>query len=168
VDSMIAQGTKIDGVTALAVFLIASFAIDRIVTGFLFLLNFLIPRWNAWFPDPASIRDAVAREFVEKRQKILYFSLAGCLGLLLSWYGNLRLLRSVGFQTQPVIDSIVTMLILMGGSDRIAEVLKLPGAPGVKKTEPKPIEITGKLILENEAGRKASMPSEDSPPLEKT
>ena len=42
----------LDGVTVLAVILIASFAIDRIVTGTLIVLSF-IPIWNRWFPDPS-------------------------------------------------------------------------------------------------------------------
>jgi hypothetical protein len=40
-------------------------------------------------------------------------------------------------------------LILMGGSDRVAELLKMPGAPGVERVEPKPITIQGSLVLED-------------------
>jgi hypothetical protein len=41
-------------------------------------------------------------------------------------------------------------LILVGGSDRVSELLKLRG-PGEEKAEPKPITVTGNLVLEEGA-----------------
>ena len=138
---------KVDGVTAVAVVLIASFAIDRIVTGILFLLGFL-GAWKRRFPDPSLQEDPAARADAEKRQKLLYFCLAGLLSIpLLAGLGKVRILAAVGFQTDPIFDIIVTGLILMGGSDRVAELLKMHGG-GVEKSEPRPITINGKLVLE--------------------
>jgi hypothetical protein len=45
--------TKIDGVSAVALVLIVSFAVDRIVTAILFLLSYNA-QWNRRFPIPAS------------------------------------------------------------------------------------------------------------------
>jgi hypothetical protein len=75
---------KIDGISALAVILIASFAIDRIVTGLLFLLSFL-ERWERAFPDPATVEDTLARVRAEKKQKLGYFIFAALLGVGVCW-----------------------------------------------------------------------------------
>lgn len=60
---------KIDGISAIAVILIASFAIDRIVTGFLFVLSFW-PRWAAFAPEPVEAQSAVVTAHREKRQTV--------------------------------------------------------------------------------------------------
>ena len=151
---------RIDGVTALALVLIASFAIDRIVTGSLFLLSF-IGAWDRRFPDPASVKDEVERARAEKKHKLVYFAIAGILGgVVLVWIGNFRILSAVlrsqdkSFPSvNPVLDTIITALLLMGGADRLAQVLKMPGASGGEKSESKPIQITGKLILEQQSGK---------------
>ena len=55
----------------------------------------------------------------------------------------------------PILDTIVTGLILVGGSDRISAVMKMAGGSGAaEKTEARPIEITGKLVLDEGAGDK--------------
>ena len=140
--------------------MIASFAIDRIVTGMLFLLSFS-KQWSRRFPDPELVADSAARLSARNKQKLIYFCFAGALVIpLMAGYGQVRLLAALGFPTNFIIDMIVTGLILMGGSDRIAELLKMPGAPGVKKPEVQPITIKGSLVLEQPAGIGPSVKAE--------
>jgi hypothetical protein len=47
-----------------------------------------------------------------------------------------------------LLDIVFTGLLLMGGADTIARVLKLLGAPGPERSTPQAIEITGKLTLD--------------------
>lgn len=140
----------VDGVTAIAMIVIASFAIDRIVTATLFVLSLITTSL-----DPESIEDAPGRRRAERIQRLLYVVLAGILGIfVVASYGNVRILAALGIETDPLLDIILTGIILVGGSDRIAAVLKVPGAPGAEKPSPQPIQITGTLILEEGAGRK--------------
>ncbi len=146
----------IDGVSAIVVVLIASFAIDRIVTGLLFLLSFIKP-WSRAFPDPATTKDTLERVSAVKKQKLIYFVFAGILSGLIVYFGQVKIFDALGFEGKDeydILDNIITGLILMGGSDRVAAVLKTPGAPGIDKSAPHPIEITGRLTLEEEGGRK--------------
>lgn len=142
----------LDGVTVLAVILIASFAIDRIVTGTLIVLSF-IPIWNRWFPDPSQSEDAAGRSKADKKQKLVYFVLAAILGIgVLAWSGNIRLFTALKFAINPIMDTVVTGLILVAGADRIAGALKMMGAggPDAAAAQQPPIEITGKLVLEQQ------------------
>lgn len=141
----------VDGVTAIAMIAIASFAIDRIVTGTLFVLSFAMTSL-----DPDAIGDPARHRRAERIQRLLYVVLAGLLGILvIASYGNVRVLAALGIETDPLLDIVLTGIILVGGADRIAGVLKAPGAPGVEKPSPQPIQITGRLILEEGAIRKA-------------
>ncbi len=170
-----------DGVTAIAVIVIASFAIDRIATGSLFLLSFIKP-WTRFFPDPATIKDDggrsktkaalilpagvqattvrkrdIDRPTAEKRLKLAYHVLASILGIgVLAGLGKIWIFTAVGFPVPGILDAIVTGLILVAGADRLAAIIKMPGAPGVEKSEPRPIEITGRLILEGETSDKVA------------
>ena len=149
---------KIDGVSAIAVILIASFGIDRIVMGLLFILSFMKP-WDRVLPDPLTVQDTVERAKAEKKQKLLYFVCAGVLGgLVLAFFGEVRIVRALGFdKINYVLDSIMTGLILMAGADRVAETLKMmPGATSIEKSGSRPIEITGRLILEDETSKKVA------------
>ena len=144
---------NMNGLTAVTMILILSFAIDRLVTASLFLLSFN-KTWTRRFPDPALLDDAALRARAEKRRKLIYFSFAGCLGILvLAYFGNVRLLQTSGFkEANPFIDIVVTGLILMAGADRIAQIQpKMSGAaPVAEKPAQRPIEITGKLTIEKE------------------
>ena len=135
---------KLDGVTAIALILIASFAIDRIVTAALFLLSFVIP----WL-DPGSVESLGARARAEKLYKLVYVTIAGVLAVgVVAQYGGIRLLSALGMASDPLLDTLLTGIVLVGGSDRIAALLKLPGAPDAERAPP-PIQITGKLTLED-------------------
>lgn len=139
---------RLDGITVIAIVLMASFAIDRIVTGALFLLSFS-GQWARRFPDPDAVIDPAERVRARNRQKLLYFCFAAVLAVpVLAGYGRVRILAALGFPTNALFDVILTGLILVGGSDRVADILKLPGARGAEKPEPKPITIQGTLVVE--------------------
>jgi len=151
---------RLEGVTAVAALLIASFAIERISAGVLFVLSF-IRGWNNRFPDPATVADPAARYHAERKMKIVRFVLAALIGLpLLAWYGKVQILGAVGFAgIDPDLDRLLTGVILVGGADRIAEVLKwagaeahgtkgLPAATSGAHAVSEPLEVTGKLTLE--------------------
>ncbi len=136
--------------------LIASFAIDRIVVGVLFLFGFL-PGWKRAFPEPASFTDPGERAAAERKRKLIYFTFAGVLaGLFLAGYGHDRILKAAGFSINPILDTILTGLILIGGADRMTELLKMIGVRNGEKPEApaRPIEITGRVILEEPADKK--------------
>lgn len=149
-----APSVRIDGISAIAVVLIASFAIDRIVRGLLFLLSFW-RRWNAVFHDPD---DPASTHAGRKNYRLMYFVLAGALGLVaLGWYGKVRILTALGFQgVDPILDTVITGLLLVGGAERTGAVLKGLGAggdlsPATSSAPPQPIEITGTLVLDDSA-----------------
>lgn len=144
---------KIDGVSAIAVILILSFAINRIATGLLFLVSFVKP-WARFLPDPVLQTNEGLRMKAERRRKLVYFVLAGILAMgVFAGYGTVRILSVSGFPSiNPILDVILTGLILVAGSDRIAELLKTPATAGValataEAPTTRPIEITGTLTL---------------------
>jgi hypothetical protein len=136
---------RIDGVSLLALFLIASFAIDRIVRGTLFGLSY-IPAWRNIVPDttgaPAS-----------KNERLAYMVMAGLLAVIvLGWFGKVRMLTALGFtQTHPMLDTLFTGLLLVGGADRVDGFLEKigGGGAGAATQAAKPVEITGRLVLED-------------------
>ena len=155
---------EIDAVTTLAWIALLSFAIDRIVTGILFLLSFASV-WNRRFPEPALIDDASSRFKAEKKRKLIYFVFAGILALaLLSFPTNLRILKALGVQPTPPpaekesdplgfrsLDFLLTGLILLGGAEGIARLLRLPSVmPGSARSETKPLEITGRITVDEQ------------------
>ena len=71
---------------------------------------------------------------------------AGVMGIRLSKIAAIQLDSSLGPVTGNALDVLVTGLLLVGGSDRLAEALKLFG--GDTKPAKEPIEITGKVVLE--------------------
>jgi hypothetical protein len=140
---------RIDGVSMLALFFIASFAIDRTVRGALFALSFFA-FWRRWVPDEVSPGDLVA----EKKQRLAYTMMAGALAILvLGWFGKVRILAGLGFaQVHPAIDTLFTGLLLVGGAERTEALLKAVGAgqgAELGKDASRPVEITGRLILDD-------------------
>ena len=143
---------QIDGISALVLILIASFAIDRITSGLVFLFAFL-----KVFPDPRTVDHGPPRVRAERRQQLLYFVLAAILGIaVIAGYGKVRMFAALGFDGLPNwLDSLVTGLILVAGADRIAGLLKMSGAQGAA-SDAQPIEITGRLVLESQDIKQAS------------
>ena len=150
--------TRLDGISAIAVLLIAAFAIDRLVNVILFLLDFL-PAWREAFPAPMLLPEGAPRMQAERRGKFVYFVLAFVfsIGVIIALSGvrtvdatgqtGSGILYALGFK-QHWIDVGLTMLILMGGAERISEALKNIDASKAISEKPAPIEITGKLTLD--------------------
>ena len=125
---MLAETLDIGGGSAIAVVVIIAFAIERTVTAVLFLLPFN-HTWARYFPDPASVQDPGKRIQAERRQRLIYYSLASLLGLIIAWIGNVRLLHALGLtDSRVVLDIFVTVLVFVAGSDILAQVTKLSGA----------------------------------------
>ena len=70
--------------------------------------------------------------------------------------GKIRVLAALGFPIDPYLDVLVTGLVLVGGSDRVAEMRKL--GSGEAKSEPEPIAIKGEITLANGDGNMAPKP----------
>jgi hypothetical protein len=137
----------------IATILVASFAIDRIVTGLFFLLSYsdtLRP-----LIGEAVLQAPIRNERAARTHRLVYALFAGYLGIvIIAGILNVRLSALTKLPgtanplSNPLLDTLLTGLILAGGADRIADALKLFGAPGPDKKSEHPIEITGKLILE--------------------
>ncbi len=144
---------RIDGVSALAVLVIASFAIDRIATFVVCLAS-----WLHLLPDAELTADPAARIRATRKERMAYYGVAGVLGIgVVAGYGGVRIFQASGFPAMPwLLDTALTGLIMVAGADRVATVLHLPGGAPTDTAPVRPIEVTGKLILEEPAGRPVS------------
>jgi hypothetical protein len=142
-----------DGITALAAILIASFAIERITKFVLFLLS-LTPAGKRFAPDPVELPEGPARLAASRKRDVAYYCIASFLGtVIIAWYGKVRVLNAIGFDgAPPWLDILFTGLLLTAGSDRIAALVKMPDALGAKGTaasHEQPLQITGTLVLQD-------------------
>jgi hypothetical protein len=150
---------RIDGISAIAAILIASFAIDRVTSGLLAFAAYLRRR------KPSVLRAGTREAFDalvedERDSRVPYFVIAGVLGaVVLGWFGQVRVLGALGFlAVNPYLDALITGLVLMIGADRASDLLKrldVPMGDSMKKSSA-PIEVTGKLVLENPEGKSNS------------
>jgi hypothetical protein len=135
---------------ALTILLIAAFGIDRLVTGLFFLLSFSDDLRPLLVEDPAHPNDRAARA-----RRLIYAIVAGYLGIVVvAGILQVRLFdmaAPMGAKPNPLVDALLTGMILAAGADRIADIVKSfgTGAVAAKKPEDKPVEITGRLILEH-------------------
>jgi len=136
------------------IILIASFGIDRIVTGLFFLLSYS-PELRTLL-DPDSLADPEARAAARRSYRLIYavvssylgiVVVAGVMGIRLSKIAGLDLDTSAGPVINSLMDIVITGLLLAGGAERLAEALKLYG---VKESKPAqaPIEISGRVVIE--------------------
>jgi len=132
------ETVTIEPTTAITIILIASFAIDRTVTLVLFLMPFLAASGES--RDNAEAR--------KRREKLIYVLLAFALGLLLGYFGEIRLLEGLGFSKNLPVNALLTALILTAGSDSISTLLKRIGGHSGGEGEPKPLVIQGDLTLQ--------------------
>jgi hypothetical protein len=142
---------------AIVLILVAAFAIDRLVTGLFFLLSFSDELRPLIGEDPAH-----PDEHATRVRRLIYALVAGYLGIVVI-AGILKVRLFEMMQTTAIgdvkpnalVDTLLTGLIMAGGADRLAELLKAYGGGGEKKGGDKPIEVTGKLVLEQAAGAAA-------------
>lgn len=138
----------LDGVSALALLLLASFVIERTVSGVLFVFPTL-----RMLPDLAQL-DPAARAAADRRYAYWRFFLSGALAAAILWkWPSLRILAlfsQLSNSVPPWLDPAVTWVVLMGGADRISAFVKLPaGGTAPPKREEQPIEVRGRLTLDD-------------------
>jgi hypothetical protein len=127
--------------------LLATFAIDRLVNGILFLMRCL-----ELLKDPETEGTVKDKREAEDRFKLVYFIFAAVLALLaLTAFPNVRILASLGrpvtTSAEKMFDIILTAIVYVGGAERISGLLKI-GTPGPVVEEPaKPIEVRGSIDL---------------------
>jgi hypothetical protein len=148
---------RLDGVSTVTAIGVASFAIDRIVTAAIFLLSMA-----GVVTEPGT---GPAQAAAEKRSKLLYYLLSSLLVALFLWsYPEVGILSTLGFvpsapapgaPARGLMDAFLTFIVLVGGADRISAFLK-PGKETPDKGRPQPLEVTGRLILEEPDAKKAS------------
>jgi hypothetical protein len=130
----------------IGIILIASFAMDRIVTGLFFLLSY--------DPELKPVLDPQTPE-ATRLFRLIYAICTGYLGIVIvAGVMGIRLSKIAGIPLDPaaspamnnLLDVLVTGLLLTGGADRLAEALKLYG--GDAKSNKEPIEVKGRIVLE--------------------
>src|SRR5262249_25094033 len=113
------ESMRLDGVSALALVLVASFAIDRLVSGTLFLIT-----WSGILTDPEQIAEGEEKYKAKRKYKVIYYLLAGVLGIVvMASLGGIMLLTALlpadssvtGTSIFRFLDIVVTGLALMGG-----------------------------------------------------
>lgn len=160
---------NIGGISTLVLILVLSFAIDRFTKATLFLLSF-VKRWATWAPDPLIVSDEIERVEAAKKQTLIRHVFAGILGLIvIALWGNVRVLQAVGYQATWAVDVLATTVVFVGGSDIVDKLLQASGLSGGTSSGggSQPIEITGRLVLEQgrppQAGEGVSS---STPPVE--
>lgn|ERR1041385_4368957 len=99
-----------------AVVLLASFAIERVVA----VVDFFMSRI-----DPE-----------EKRRKYVLVGIAALIGLAVVYLTGIRILAAVKFASPtPWIDFLLTWLILVGGADKLGQLLGGGGQQGTMPTQ---------------------------------
>ncbi|MEK6324251.1 MAG: hypothetical protein AABN33_21645 [Acidobacteriota bacterium] len=139
---------KGDGVSVLALIVVASFVIDRVVSGVLFVASLA-----HIVPDPERADSVTKRAGAEKMYKLVYFILAGLLVVaVLVYFPDVRILKAMGVQgITPILDKLVTGLLLVGGAERLSQFIQTPGSGQKSESKPEPplppIRIEGTLML---------------------
>lgn len=143
--------TNMAGVSVLVLILVLSFAIDRAAKAVLFLSSLFRGPWSRWLPDPQTLDDPAGRSRAEKTQTLAYYVLAGILALgVLAGFGSVRLIKALGYgDANSIVDWLVTGIVLIGGSELIGKLVQISGLGGGGEAKGQPLEITGKLILED-------------------
>ena len=137
------------GIQAAALIVIISFAIDRISGGVFFLLS-MAGVWSTETPG------------AQNRAKLAYYVFAGILAAVFIFTFRISMLAALKIGGEDMylkpFDIAFGILVLMCGSDQVATLLKSPHAgkaPDTRSAE-KPIEVTGKLTLVEQAGQRAA------------
>jgi hypothetical protein len=150
---------SIGGGNVLVLILVLSFAIDRVVAATFFLLSYLKP-WQQWFPDPlCAVGDPVLQARYERNQHLLRTGFAVAIALLIAVLNeHVRLLAALGIQNQigiailgDAVDIFITTIVLVAGSDVLGRLMDISGRGMDSQAAQSPIEITGTLVLKDEA-----------------
>ncbi len=134
----------LDGISVVAMLTIAAFAIDRVLAAIFFLVQLAKPEL-----DPASpeVRDPYK---LSRKLKIFYTICAAILATAVVVFLPVRILGVFGVSANDILDAALTAIVLMGGSDQLASLLKTVGVPEPESATPapQPVEISGRIMLE--------------------
>lgn len=172
-------------VSLLLMIVLAAFVIDRIVAGVLFLISFSPAWNKRFPDPVTIESPDVRREVEKKQKLIYFALASLLALVFLLSFKQIGVLKALGFQNtenlntpstlatsvaattsdpnamapdpnrRGVGDFLLTFLILVGGAENIAKLLKSHGDFGRQEKESQPIEITGKLTLEDRSNRSA-------------
>lgn len=155
----------IGGISVLVLIVILAFAIDRVTRAILFLLS-LAGWWARLVPDPRLLQDRVQVVAAERRQTLAYAVLLGVLAVLaVVTNDDVRILaalmgRAEEDRPSAILDMVVTMIVLVGGSDLLSRVLQVAGTGGgggaAGTGAAQPVEVTGRITLESDRGAEGS------------
>jgi len=112
----------------IAIVLLASFAIERVVAATDFALDFALGK---------------AKPEERRQRKLIRFCVSAVLGALVVWLSRIRVLMSLQFVV-PLrgVDFFLTWLVLVGGADRIREMIGDSGdGSEAKNKDVPPIQI---------------------------
>lgn len=142
---------KHDGISLAAMIVLASFVIERIKAGVLFLLAGSEARKRT-SRDPAELKDEELRK-AQRSQKFIDFFVSGALvAVALAVFPQLRVFNALGITPNGILDAALTWLILTTGSDKLGEFLK--GGGETSHPEPTPVKITGDVrLIESESAK---------------
>ena len=145
--------SDLSGLDMLVVLFVVSFALDRIVTGILFVLSWVQP-WARLVPDPRTVKLTEDRVAAERRSQLAYFAIAAVLAILvLGIWGDVRLFKGLNQSIPAPLDVLVTAVILIGGSEFVGKLLQFGGVGSAEAASSTPVEITGRLIIEDSSER---------------
>ncbi len=138
----IADSSQASPVALGAVLILSSFAIDRFVSALLFVVNY--------FRLPKDGTKRVPTDRQAAKEKFAYYFLAG---LLASWvvvtYPVARVMHTLNFYPYwRELDYFVSIVVILGGADRIAALAPSKGAVVPRDSGPRPVEIKGRVTLE--------------------
>ena len=113
-----------------AVFVLASFASERVLAG------------TRWLLDSERVlrirREVMVKARARGRRKALLLALSGAIALLIIDKADLRVMRLVDARhAPPILDYWMTWLVLFAGADRVRELLQgAPKPPAAPKATP--------------------------------
>jgi hypothetical protein len=129
---MFAEATSAHGgLSVVAMLLLAAFAVDRLATAITFVMS-----------RPAEQKEQDRNEW---NRKLAYALIASAIAIpLIVYMKELRLLTAMGMVKEAsgwkdVVDGAITLLVLVGGGERISSFL---GAGGGKSEAPQPVHLT--------------------------
>ena len=125
----------LDGISLFALVVIACFMVDR--------MSRVIAVSIVRVPKAAT---AETEASVRQRQHVAYIVAAALLsGVVLAYYGKVTIFHALGFNAMPpLLDTILTAVILTAGADTIGQYLLHSAGPR------RPVEVVGRLTLDNE------------------
>ncbi len=145
---------KLGGASVIAFMLLVAFAIDRIVSGLLFVLAYS-KTWSGRYPDPGTLKDDdPAKPAAVRSRKVWYFALSAPLSIAVLAMVGSGMLHHIGFTNGP-LDFVLTLLILMGGAQQVSEFTKSLSPPVGVPREPE-VKVVGTLELEEGPAAKSA------------